>query len=145
MKKILTTILSGVLVSFAFSQAGHHPPTAVSGSFQKEYPHSTASNWTHSATGWSVEFEDRDHDNGEVTVHFDARGRHMDTQIPYEDGDVPAVVKENLRKKYPGADHYEYTRIERAGDRPLYKARFFHKKRYKTAYLDQQGEHRNYH
>jgi hypothetical protein len=144
MKKILMTILSGVMVSFAFPQSGHHPPRAVSESFQKEYPHSKPSRWTHSTTGWSVEFEDKDFDNGEVTAHFDSRGRHMDTQIPYDDGDVPAMVKDNLHKRYPGSDHYEYTRIDRDGDKPLYKAKFIHKKKYKTMYVDQQGEHRNY-
>ena len=139
------TVLFGVIAGFAFTQANHHPPKAVSESFQKEYPRSSPSNWTHSTSGWSVEFEDRDFDNGEVTAHFDTRGRHMDTQIPYDDGDVPATVKDNLRNRYPGSDNYEYTRIERAGNQPLYKARFKHNKRYKTQYLDQQGEHHDYH
>jgi hypothetical protein len=145
MKKYLMTFLFGVVVSFGFPQSGHRPPKTVSESFQKEYPHSSPSRWTHSSTGWSVEFEDKDFDNGEVTARFDSRGRHLDTQIPYDDGDVPATVKDNLHKQYPGSDNYEYTRIDRAGDKPVYKARFKHKKKYKTAYVDQQGERRSYH
>jgi hypothetical protein len=145
MKQILMTIFLGTIAAFAFSQPGHRPPEAVRGSFQQEYPHSKPSHWTHSTSGWSVEFEDKDHDNGEVTAHFDAGGRHLDTQIPYDEGDVPAMVKDNLHKRYPGSDHYEYTRIDRAGDRPFYKARFIHKKRYRTMYVDQQGEHRRDH
>jgi hypothetical protein len=144
MKKYLMIFLFGVIASFAFPQAGHHPPKAVSESFQKEYPHSSPSHWTHSTTGWSVEFEDKDFDNGEVTAHFDSRGRHLETQIPYDDGDVPSAVKDNLHKRYPGSDHYEYTRIDRPGNKPLYKARFMHKKKYTSEYVDQEGGHRNY-
>ncbi|SRR5579871_697126 len=145
MKKFLMTFLIGVMVIPVFAQTSRHPPKAVSESFQKEYPHSSPSRWTHSAGGWSVEFEDRDFDNGDATAHFDSRGRHLDTQIPYDDGDVPVVVKDNLRKQYPGSDHYEYTRIDRRENEPVYKARFMHKKKYRTVYLDQRGEHRNYH
>jgi hypothetical protein len=144
MKKILTAMFSVVLASFAFAQPGHHPPRAVSSSFEKEYPHSNPSRWTHSAGGWSVEFEDRDHDNGEVTAHFDSRGRHIDTQIPYDEADVPVGVKENLQKRYPGSGQYEYTRIDRAGERSRYKARFMHKKKYRTIYVDEQGDVRQH-
>jgi hypothetical protein len=145
MKRILMTISFTFLMIFVFSQEGHRPPKTVSESFQKEYPRSSPSHWTHSAKGWNVEFEDKDYDNGEVTAHFDSRGRHLDTQIPYDEGDVPSSVKDNLHKQYPGSDHYEYTRIDRAGDKPVYKARFKHRKKYRTIYVDQQGEHRNYH
>ena len=145
MKKYFIALLFGVVVSFAFPQSSHHPPRAVSESFQKEYPHSTPSHWSHSATGWSVDFDDKDFDNGEVTAHFDSRGKHLETQIPYDDGDVPAPVKDNLRKQYPGSDHYEYTRIDRPGNKPVYKARFMHENKYKSTYVDQNGERQNYH
>ncbi|HLY70754.1 MAG TPA: hypothetical protein VKR53_13570 [Puia sp.] len=144
MKKYLMTFLFAVMISFGFTQAGHHPPRTVSESFQKEYPHSTPSRWTHSANGWSVEFEDKDFDNGEVTARFDSRGRHLETQIPYDEKDVPATVKDNLHKRYQGSDNYEYTRIERPGDKPLYQARFKHDKKMKTTYVDQQGEQHSY-
>jgi hypothetical protein len=145
MKKILMTFLFGVTMNFAFPQAGYHPPKAVSESFQKEYPHSSPSHWTHSATGWRVEFEDKDFDNGEVTANFDSRGKHLETQIPYDEGDVPAAVKDNLHKQYPGSDNYAYTRIDRPGNKPIYKATFRHKKKSTTTYVDQQGGKHNYH
>jgi hypothetical protein len=143
MKKILLTFLFGGLLITAFPQGGHRPPGSVSQSFRKEYPHSNPSRWTHSGSGWSVEFEDKDNDNGEVTAHFDSKGRHVDTQIPYDEGDVPAPVKDNLRKLYPGSDNYAYTRIDRAGDKPVYKASFTHRKKHKIKYVDQQGGPRN--
>lgn len=145
MKNTLMIFLFGVIAAFAFAQSSYRPPKAVSESFLKEYPHSGSSHWSHTASGWSVEFEDRDHDDGEVTAHFDSRGRHIDTQIPYDEGDVPATVKDNLHKRYPGSGDYEYTRIDRAGEQPVYKARFKHQKSYKTTYVDEHGEQKNYH
>ncbi|HLX93044.1 MAG TPA: PepSY-like domain-containing protein [Puia sp.] len=144
-KNLKMTLLFCGLASFAFAQREYNPPTAVREAFQKEYPKSTPSHWTRSSAGWSVEFDDKDFDNGESTARFDSRGRHLETQIPYDEGDVPKEVKDHMKQHYPDADNYEYTRIDRPGEKPLYKAKFRHKKAYSTTYVDDRGEQRDYH
>ncbi len=144
MKNILFTLLLAICSYYGFSQYNHRPPTNVSQSFQKEYPQSKPSEWSHSNRGWSVTFEDRDHNNGEATAYFDESGRHLETHIPYDDQDVPGPVKDHIRNSYRGADNYEYTRIDRPGEKGIYKTHFRHRKKYKTVYVDYTGHERPY-
>jgi hypothetical protein len=144
MKKILIAGVSLLLVKFSFSQDRHQPPSTVRESFQKEYPHSQPSQWNHSSAGWSVSFEDRDNDNGEVTAHFDTRGRHLDTHVRYDSHDVPNPVAKSINDRYPGAEGYRYTHIERQHAPDLYEVRFKHKGRNRTTYLDENGREAHY-
>jgi hypothetical protein len=144
MKKIVFTLLSGICCFYGFSQNRHTPPGNVSQSFQREYPQSKPSEWNHSNAGWSVTFEDRDHNNGEATAYFDQSGRHTETHIPYDNQDVPGPVSDHVRKSYAGADNYEYTRIERTGEKPVYMTHFRHRKKYKTVYVDYSGHESAY-
>jgi hypothetical protein len=145
MKKSLITMLCGVSVFFAFSQSGYNPPGNLRQSFQKEYPQSQPTQWSHTKVGWSVTFEDRDHNNGEVTAHYDHTGRHLDTHVPYDNNDVPAPVMEKVRNKYPGSDNYAFTRIDRPGENGVYQVHLRHKKRYKTLYVEHNGQERDFH
>ncbi len=137
-------MLFGLGVIFAFSQNGHNPPDNVRKSFQKEYPKSQPANWNQSKTGWSVDFEDKDHNNGEATAHFDASGSHVDTHVPYDNNDVPAPVIENVNSSYPGSDNQEYTRIDRPGESGVYQVNLSQHGTPKTVYMDNKGEKKNY-
>jgi hypothetical protein len=145
MKSSLLTLLLGFSVSIAFAQSDHMPPQNVSKSFQKEYPHSQPSQWSQSSVGWSVSFEDRDHNNGAVIAYFDGTGRHIDTHIPYENHDVPSTVRNHMHDNYGGASHYDYTRIDHEGERDVYRTQYKVKKHYTTVYLDKEGRERDYH
>jgi hypothetical protein len=145
MKTKILTLVFVAITSSAFSQNDMNPPRRVRESFQKEYPQSQPSHWRFTAGNWNVVFEDRDNDNGQVTAHFDSRGRHVDSHIRYDENDVPAPVKDNLRQKYDGSDNYEYTRIDRPGREDIYQARFRHHKKYRTVYLDETGREKEYH
>lgn len=144
MKKSLFTLLLGICCLYGFSQIGHNPPRNVSQSFQREYPQSNPSEWNHSSGGWSVNFEDKDHNNGETTAYFDQSGRHLETHIPYDDHDVPGPVKDHIRRNYSGADNYEFTRIDRPGEKAVYMTHFRHKKKYRTVYVDYSGHEKAY-
>jgi hypothetical protein len=137
-------MLLGLGVFFAFSQNEHNPPDNVSKQFHKEYPQSQSANWNQSKTGWSVDFEDKDHNNGEATAHFDAGGRHMDTHVPYDNNDVPAPIAERVNKSYPGSDDLEYTRIDRPGESGTYQVNLRQHGTRKTVYMDNKGEKKNY-
>jgi hypothetical protein len=142
MKKSLITVLCAGCFYFGFSQNDYNPPRHVRESFQKEYPQSQPGQWNHSSAGWSVNFDDRDHNNGEVTAHFDGSGRHIDTHVPYDNNDVPAPVMDHVRSRYPGSDQYDVTRIDRSGQ-GVYQFRLRHQKKSRTLYLDENGQQRN--
>jgi hypothetical protein len=144
MKRSLITLILGICVFLGFSQNEYNPPRNVTQSFQREYPQSQPSQWSHSSVGWSVTFEDRDHNNGEAVAHFDQSGRHVDTHIPYDEHDVPAPVRDHVRRSYTGAGDYEYTRIDRPGEQGVYMTHFKHHKRYRTVYVDHSGHERDY-
>jgi hypothetical protein len=143
MKRSLFTVLFGLAVVVGFSQH-NTPPGNVSQSFQKEYPKSQASQWSKSGTGWSVSFKDKDHNNGEATAYFDASGRQVETQIPYDKHDVPVPVKNHVQSSYGASDKYDYTRIDQSGEKTVYKTQVKNKNQNKTIYMDNDGHEKNY-
>ncbi|HEY2650110.1 MAG TPA: hypothetical protein VGI38_13010 [Puia sp.] len=144
MKKSLFSMILVLPVVFGFAQNDHKPPKQVSESFQREYPQSKPSKWSHSNEGWSVSFQDNDHNNGEATAYFDGSGKHLDTHIPYDQKDVPASVRNHTRDSYGASDQYDYTRIDRSGEKAVYKTQVKHKKHDKTIYMDNNGHERDY-
>jgi hypothetical protein len=145
MKKTLITAFCMLIVFIAVSRDGRQPPKHVRDAFQKEYPNSKSGVWNHSGTNWSVNFEDKDHNYGEVTAHFDSRGRHIDTNIPYDNNDVPAPVIDKVKHGYPTYNDYDVTRIDRSGENSVYKVNLRSKSTNRTLYLDEKGEKKSYH
>ena len=145
MKESIVTLFLGFCFVFGFSQNNHLPPQNISQSFNREYPHSQPSQWTRSNVGWSVSFEDNDHNNGEVMAYFDLSGRHIDTHIPYDYHDVPATVRDHMHNSYGSSDHYEYTRIDHSGENDVYMTHYKHHNHHKTIYMDHDGHEREYH
>jgi hypothetical protein len=145
MKKSLITGSIMLFALFAFSQNGYNPPGNVRNSFHKQFPQSQPSQWHHSGTVWSVQFDDIDHNDGEATARFDQSGRHLDTHVVYDNNDVPSPVVTNLNKRYPGSDDYQYTRINRHGQHDVYQVHMRHHSKYKTVYVDRYGHQMEYH
>ena len=145
MKKSLFTLILGFSIVFGFSQHDHTPPRQVTESFQKEYPRSKPANWSQSGEEWSVSFQDVDHNNGEAKAYFDQSGKHIDTHVPYDQNDVPAPVRNHTHKSYGASNQYDYTRIDRYGEKPVYQTNVKHNKKEKTVYMDNDGHERDYH
>jgi len=145
MKISLLTLFLGLSVFFGFSQSDHKPPQNVTQSFQRDYPQSQPAHWSQSSVGWSVSFEDIDHNNGEAVAYFDMAGRHVDTHTPYENHDVPPTVKNHMKVSYGGTNHYDYTRIDHYGEKDVYASHYKDKKQDKTVYMDNGGHERDYH
>ena len=144
MKISLLTLLFGFCTYIGYGQNDRYPPKSVSGSFQVDYPHSHPSHWVQSSVGWSVSFQDNDHNNGQVIAYYDMSGRHIDTHIPYENHDVPHTVRDHMHDSYGGSGHYEYTRIDHYGENHVYMTHYKHKKQYKIVYMDNDGHEREY-
>jgi hypothetical protein len=138
MKKTIIAIVCILCVQVSFSQDRRDPPSSVRNSFHREYPQSQPSQWSHVNGEWSVNFEDRDHDNGEVTAHFDIHGRHLATHVPYDDHDVPDPVMSSVRSRYPGSD-YEFTRIDHPHRNSQFEVKVRSKNRHRTVYMDERG------
>jgi hypothetical protein len=144
MKKNLIIAVSLLCGFSAFSQNNHQPPARVAESFHREYPQSQATSWAHNGNDWTVNFEDRDHNDGDVIAHFDHNGRHMATYVPYDNHDVPNPIVHRLHSKYAVSDDYEVTRIEHQGDHDYYRVRFHHNNGYRTVYFDHKGNEKKY-
>jgi hypothetical protein len=144
MKKFLLTIPGLFCIFIVFSQNNHRPPTAVRKSFQNDYPQSKSGQWSHSRGGWNVSFTDKDHDNGEVTAHFNDNGDHTDTHVPYDRNDVPAPVKDNVRNNYSGYGNADFTRIDRADGNSVYQVNLKNKNAHKTVYMNERGKETKY-
>ena len=144
--KIRLTLYLLFCVIFGFSQNNHLLPNNVSQSFQREYPKSSPSDWQQTNNGgWSVSFDDNDHDNGAVMAYYNKSGRHYDTHIPYDQQDVPSPVRNHMQKHYGSQGDYEYTRIDRSGEHSVYMTHYKHMNNYKTVYINKEGHEKEYH
>jgi len=145
MKKRLITTLCGMWALIAFAQSNNTPPRHVRESFQKEYPQSQPTQWHHTNNGWNADFEDRDHNNGEVTAHFDVNGKYFDTHVLFENNDVPVTVRDRVHSQYPGSENNEYTRINRYDQSNVYQVKVRHHNKYRTVYMNDRGHEVQYH
>ena len=144
MKKFLLTITGLFCVFIAFSQSHQRPPAAVQKSFQNDYPQSKSGQWSHSNGSWNVSFTDKDHNNGEVTAHFNDNGDHTDTHVPYDRNDVPAPVTDKVKNNYSGYSKADFTRIDQAGGNSVYQVNLKNKNAHKTVYMDERGNETKY-
>jgi hypothetical protein len=144
MKRSLITMILGFYVVFGYSQHNYTPPKNVSESFQKEYPKSKSSQWKQLNEGWSVSFQDKDHNNGEAMAYYETSGKHIDTHTPYDKNDVPLPVRNHAKNGYGSSDSYDYTRIDHSGEQTVYKTQVKHKNHDKTIYMDNYGHEKDY-
>lgn len=146
-KGILST---GVILAFAGSLVAqdrqHQPPRAVQQAFHRNYPEAGDPQWSSSHGQWNADFSDRSrYDRGEMVAHYDHRGRHIDSHIPYDRNDVPPAVIQRTERRHPGGRDYRYTRIESPGQQPLFQVSLNLGGSNKTMYVDENGRERQYH
>jgi hypothetical protein len=122
------------------------PPSNIQRSFQRDYPEAREPRWSSTNGQWHADFNDRSsHDRGEMVAHYDQGGRHIDSHIPYDRGDVPRAVIQRTESAYPDGTDYYYTRIEQDGGQPLFQVSLNLHGRHRTAYFDEDGHARRYH
>ena len=139
---LFVLVVSGQLMA----QDARHAPEAVQKSFQKDYPGAKDPQWSSTNGQWHAGFTDQSEgDRGEMVSNYDESGNHIDSQIPYDLGDVPAAVVEGTQKNYPGGTNRTYTRIERPDGDPLFQVDMNLKDKNKTAYVDESGHEQKYH
>jgi hypothetical protein len=81
---------------------------------------------------------------GEMAAHYSDRGRHIDSHIPYDFGDVPQPVIERAQSKYHGGRHFRYTKMEPGEGNGFFQVRVNVHGRDHTVYMDEDGRERNY-
>ena len=147
MKNTFFALLLLAPAGHLFAQDRHYEaPGQVQQSFQRDYPQAENPRWSQTHDQWHADFTDKSPDDrGEMVAHYDRRGRHIDSHVPYDQGDVPAEVTRRARDHYRGGRNYRYTRIERSGDQPaLFQVRVNLNGRDRTTYLDENGRTRKY-
>ena len=129
----------------SIAQGHHQAPETVRRSFQRDYPGAQDPQWTSTNGQWNANFTDHSSaDRGEMVAHYDRSGRHVDSHIPYDQGDVPQAIVDRAQTRYPGASGYDYTRIERPDGQPLFQVSLRAHGRHHTLYMDERGRERKY-
>lgn len=139
---LLLVLPAGALLA---QQRNDRPPRQVQQSFQKNYPEANDARWSRSGSEWHAEFTDRSpRDRGEMVAHYDQRGRHIDSHVPFDRQDVPEPVIRNTERRYRGARDFNYTRIERPGGGAYFRVQLNLNGRNKTVYMDDRGQEHQY-
>jgi len=120
MKKIILvmTFCAGSMMLFAQNRdyQRNTAPDAVRRSWEREYPnYRDNSTWDMQNNQWHTRYMDRDH-NRNVDVYYDRYGHRVRMQSEWNRNDLPARVKDRLRRRYHYMnDDYNVYRIERPG------------------------------
>jgi len=135
-----------VLPCWLFAQNRYdRPPHIVDQSFHNDYPKANATHWHKYHGQWHADFNDPGEDGrGEMVAHYSERGRHIDSHIPYDLGDVPQPVVERAQSKYHGGSHFRYTKMESGEGNGFFQVRVNLHGRDHTVYMDEEGRERNY-
>lgn len=94
-------ILAALLLAFSFSACSQSKvPQAVKTTFNKKFPAAKEVEWgTEGKTQWEAEFELKEK---EMSANFDLQGNWKETETDLEEDEVPAVVMNVLKVKFPG-------------------------------------------
>ena len=134
-------VVSGQLIA----QGTQHAPAAVRRSFQKDYPEARDPQWSSTNGQWHADFVDHSpKDRGQMVANYDQSGHHIDSQIPYDENDVPPTVVYRTQRNYPYGTNYAYTRIERPVGNPIFRVDLSLRNKIKTLYEDESGNEQRY-
>ncbi len=100
MKKYLM-ILASMFLAFSFSACSQSKvPAAVKTAFNKKFPAAKEVEWgMEGKTLWEAEFELNEKD---MSANFDAQGNWKETETELEKDNIPSVVMNVLKAKFPG-------------------------------------------
>ncbi len=100
MKKY-TLILSALFLAFSFTACSQdNVPAAVKTAFSKKFPNVKKVKWDKEGnTEWEAEFETGEKD---MSANFDLQGNWKETETDLENDEVPAVVLNTIKAKFPG-------------------------------------------
>ncbi len=87
-------------------------PENVQQSLKVLYPKAEEVKWEKEGTNFEANFEVND---TEMSVIFDAKGTVLETETEIEKDDLPAAVKNALKKDFAGYDVEETAKIEKNG------------------------------
>ncbi len=94
-------ILSALFMTISFTAfSQNNIPAAVKTAFGKKFPTVKKADWSKEGkTLWEAEFELNEKD---MSANFDVQGNWKETETDLEKDEVPSVVMNVLKAKYPG-------------------------------------------
>ncbi len=94
-------ILSAMLMAISFTACNQSKvPATVKAAFGKKFPTVKKVDWDKEGkTQWEAEFELKEK---EMSANFDLQGNWKETETDLEKDEVPAVVMNVLKAKFPG-------------------------------------------
>lgn len=148
MKKFIFSVIlfSGTYVTFAQDNHDNNrdqrPPSNVQNRFRKDYPDAKETQWQQNNGQWNANFKDNRHD-GNVKTYYDKNGRRVDTHIPWQQSAIPVPVTKRVNTRYH-SDYSNTERIERPGQKPVYKLHVKEHDKDRTIYMDENGHEKRY-
>ncbi len=107
--KSLFIFLFILFIGTTFAQ---NVPAAAKNKLKALYPKAEKVKWDKEGTNFEANFEVND---TEMSVIFDAKGTVLETETEIEKDDLPAAVKNALKKDFAGYDVEETAKIEKNG------------------------------
>jgi len=94
-------ILLAMLMAISFAACSQsRVPAAVKTAFGKKFPTAKKVDWgKEGKTQWEAEFELNEKD---ISANFDLQGNWKETETDLEEDEVPSVVMNVLKAKFPG-------------------------------------------
>ena len=122
MKNIFAVLVAAIVISMSANCQGIKVPAAVKNAFSAKYPNATHVTWgKENAKEYEAEFK---LNNTNVSANFGLTGNWVETETVIPITDLPAVVTDAIKKKYPSAVITMAEKLEMPGDKLLYEAAF---------------------
>ena len=137
MKNIFTVLIAIIVISMSANSQGIKVPAAVKNAFSAKYPNATHVTWgKENAKEYEAEFK---LNNTNVSANFGLTGNWVETETVIPITDLPAVVTDAIKKKYPSAVITMAEKLEMPGGKLLYEAAFKVKGKKKSLELNPDG------
>ena len=122
MKNIFAVLVAAIVISMSANCQGIKVPAAVKNAFSAKYSNATHVTWgKENAKEYEAEFK---LNNTNVSANFGLTGNWVETETVIPITDLPAVVTDAIKKKYPGAVITMAEKLEMPGGKLLYEAAF---------------------
>ena len=137
MKNIFAVLVAAIVISMSANCQGIKVPAAVKKAFSAKYPNATHVTWgKENAKEYEAEFK---LNNTNVSANFGLTGNWVETETVIPITDLPAVVTDAIKKKYPSAVITMAEKLEMPGGKLLYEAAFKVKGKKKSLELNPDG------
>jgi len=108
--KAIQTLILGTSIGISFISCAQQTPQKVTDVFKAKYPTATHTKWENEKENtWEVEYK---MNNIEHSSNFNNEGEWLETETEIKISELPAVIKNAIKAKYPTAEIEEAEKVE---------------------------------